>query len=318
VHRTFKKLLPGAHGDTELVVAINLDIRGYTRFSESVDSVLALLYMRKVFEKLTADYFKKASFFKSTGDGLLLVVPWEDHNLELVVAEVVADSFRLMREFPNLCANDPAINFPVPDRLGIGLSRGSASLLRTRRTILDYSGRPLNLASRLMEVARPAGIVADDAFGIDLLPADLRARFTPDEVYIHGVAEREPFAILYSNEYTTIGAELRRPIQEVAWEKILKIHTLRQIRDMGATFRWSLPSKPLDPDEIHVSLRVGGRAGGKRVKGVEHPITVPHQYDLEAGNPTVIASHDAAVQAALDYGTPINSKATLRIDYPKG
>lgn len=165
MHRTFKKLLPDAHGDTELVVAINLDIRGYTRFSESVDSVLALLYMRKVFEKLTADYFKTATFFKSTGDGLLLVVPWDDHNLEGVIAEVVTDSFRLMTDFPTLCANDPAINFPVPDSLGIGLSRGSASLLRTRRTVLDYSGRPLNLASRLMEVARPAGIVADHAFG---------------------------------------------------------------------------------------------------------------------------------------------------------
>lgn len=87
---------------------------------------------------------------------------------------------------------------------------------------------------------------------------------------------------------------------------------------MGATFRWPLPSKPLDPDEIHVTLRVGGRTGGKRIKGVEHPIIVPHRYDLEAGKPTVIASHDAAVKAALDYGTPISSKAVLRIDYPKG
>ena len=49
------------------------------------------------------------------------------------------------------------ITFELPPDIGIGVARGSATRISTQDGILDYSGRPLNLAARLVNFARPRG-----------------------------------------------------------------------------------------------------------------------------------------------------------------
>ena len=51
----------------------------------------------------------------------------------------------------------------------IGISRGTVCRLVSKGKTLDYSGRVVNLASRLMDDARPSGVVFDASVGIDLL-----------------------------------------------------------------------------------------------------------------------------------------------------
>jgi len=68
-------------------------------------------------------------------------------------------------------------NFPTPDKIGIGITRGSVCCIMSGSKILDYSGRNLNLASRLMEMARPSGIVFDESFGLDLLSDEKKVFF---------------------------------------------------------------------------------------------------------------------------------------------
>jgi class 3 adenylate cyclase len=298
---------------------VNVDIRDFTTFSETQDSVLALLYMRKVYERITSDYFGSKSFFKATGDGLLVVLPWADRDLQEVIAGVVDDCLRLVVEFPHICDNDPAINFDVPSAIGIGLARGSASMLHSRRRILDYSGRPLNLASRLMEVARPSGIVADGAFGLELLPDAVQDQFAPDEIYLRGIAESEPLTINFTEGYTEIASVHHQPIQEVEWETEVKDMTLREFDDRGPVFRWSLKSRPVDPDKIKAHLHTPMFKNGRRIEGslvTRWPISV--NYELDAGNPVLVATHPPIVTSVRSARVPWATPVSVVFKYPKG
>lgn len=49
MHRTLRKLLPDAVGESQWVVAANVDIRGFTTYSLSRDSAETALYLKKVY-----------------------------------------------------------------------------------------------------------------------------------------------------------------------------------------------------------------------------------------------------------------------------
>jgi len=89
--------------------------------------------------------------------------------LETVAQSTIDTCYLIINEFECFCEHDPMINFDVPDKIGIGLSRGTACRLISDDKILDYSGDTLNLATKLMDFARPEGIVFDAKFGFDLL-----------------------------------------------------------------------------------------------------------------------------------------------------
>lgn len=173
--RQLRALLPSAMGESQFVIAVNLDIRGFSSFSQRVESVEAAVFLRRVYIKMLEEYYPNATFFKLTGDGLLMVFSYADDNsLKAVVASVFESSFRLVDDFGTLTASDPMVNFEVPDRVGLGIARGAASRIYAGKKTLDYSGRVLNLASRLMNLARPTGIVVDGAFDATLLPPEPR------------------------------------------------------------------------------------------------------------------------------------------------
>lgn len=206
MHREFQELLRDATGESQLIIAVNVDVRSYSAFSLRVESVEAALFVKKMYEQVLDEYFDFAPFVKSTGDGLLIVIPFEERTLAEQTNAVVDASLRLVDDFPTLLAGDPLVNFQVPDRLGIGLARGAACRLCTPERTLDYSGKVLNLATRLMDLARPAGVVFDRSFGIELLPAESAARFSPEEAYVRGVAEEKPIPIYFTHELTQIPA----------------------------------------------------------------------------------------------------------------
>ncbi|MCJ7692880.1 MAG: hypothetical protein MUO22_05640 [Sedimentisphaerales bacterium] len=75
MHRNLRKLLENAEGVSEFIIAINVDIRGFSEFSLQVESPDAAMYVKRVYIRLVDDYLTGASFFKPTGDGLLLPGP---------------------------------------------------------------------------------------------------------------------------------------------------------------------------------------------------------------------------------------------------
>ena len=81
MHREFRELLEKATGFSEFVVAINVDIRGFSPFSKTVESPEVAMFIKRVYMKLIDEYFSNASFFKPTGDGLLVILPYTEENL---------------------------------------------------------------------------------------------------------------------------------------------------------------------------------------------------------------------------------------------
>lgn len=257
MHKEFLKLLEKATGRSEHVIAVNLDIRGFTSFCQSVAPLDIATYIKKVYLKIINGYFKNARYYKPTGDGLILIIPFTEETLKEVTNSIINSCLELVQRFSSLCNGEPMINYSTPREIGIGLTRGSACCLTSEDKILDYSGRILNLASRLMDLARPSGIVFDDSFGINLLEDETKKLFSEDTVHIRGVAEENPMKIYYTKKYTLIPESYHRPLKEpklVTDTHEYSFETLKNIEEQGNRLRIELSKKPLDENKIAVTF----------------------------------------------------------------
>ena len=152
MHREFRKLLTEATGSSEFVIAINADIREFTSFSKTVESTEVAMFIKRVYMKLIDEYFNNASFYKPTGDGLLVIIPYTEANLADIVKGTIDSCLALLVNFSSICIGDPMINFDVPKRIGIGISRGSRPLsIKKVSTIISLSER--NPVSKLTIVS---------------------------------------------------------------------------------------------------------------------------------------------------------------------
>ena len=73
MHRDLKKLLHAAHGESEFVVALFLDVHGFSSFTRMAESSEAAVFLRSVYITILDTYFPNADFFKLTGDGMLII-----------------------------------------------------------------------------------------------------------------------------------------------------------------------------------------------------------------------------------------------------
>ena len=253
MYKEFLKLLEKATGRSEHVIAINLDIRGFTPFCQSVQPLDVATYVRKVYLRIINDYFKTASYYKPTGDGLIIIIPYTDETLKEVANSAVNSCLALLENFGSLLIDDHMINFPTPQDIGIGLTRGSACCITSDNKTLDYSGRILNLASRLMDLARPSGIVFDDSFRIELLSKKTKELFSEETVYVRGVAEETPIKIYYTKKHTLISDLSKQPLREPKWNTETWKLSLGELKKVPPKeLRLPLDHKPLNLDKIVV------------------------------------------------------------------
>jgi class 3 adenylate cyclase len=188
-------VLADAVGTSEYAIVAIGDIRGFSDFSDDLESPEVATYIREVFIHMIDEYFPFATFFKSTGDGLLITTHFNRNNVVDMMQKTVSGALRCVRDFPTMCDNNPMITFPTPDKIGFGISRGTTCCFVSNERIIDYSGHMLNLTSRLMDLARPGGVVLDGVFGRDLLDEATRNQFEPAEAFVRGLAEETPHKI---------------------------------------------------------------------------------------------------------------------------
>lgn len=248
-----KELLKDAEGKPQLVVAVNADIRGFSPFSNR-DSYDVALFIKKVYIKLIDQYFAEASFVKPTGDGLLAVFHYTDSDYKEVIGRTIKDCLSVVKDFPSFFIGDNVVRFEVPKKIGIGLSSGTACrLVFGDDKTLDYSGKTLNLASRLMEFARPSGVVFDSSVGIELLPHELMESFAKDKVCIRGIEDKIPIDIYHTKD-TIIHPSDREP-KTIRWRSVRKRMTVRKLRHVArvaSSLRIDLPTVPADLNSITV------------------------------------------------------------------
>ncbi len=254
MHRDLQEHLKTARGQSKDVVAVFLDIHGFT--SWGAESTNAATFLKAAYNAILTRHFTDADYFKLTGDGMMVIYSFDDESLQRVIRMTVAKSIALVDAFPRLTKKDLMINYPVPQLLGVGLARGAATVLKSGDKTLDYTGAPLNLAARLMDLARPSGVVFDDSFGIELLTPANRKKFAKDAVYIRGIAEETPRSVYILRGKTRLSEFSKLPI--IAPVRVVdstEKTTLANLEERGSSHWKELLQIPARTDDgrIHLS-----------------------------------------------------------------
>jgi len=252
MHNEFKKLLKCSEGSSEQVITVFVDIRGFSKFSQVTESPDTAMYVKRAFLNILDGYFPYAKFFKSIGDGLLIIVPFNERILHSICNKVVRSSVECHERFNTICDDDPIINFSTPDKIGIGISRGTACKLSSRGKTLDYSGRLLNLTSRLMNLARPSGIVIDGDFKIELLEPALAQQFEQKAAYLRGIAEDVPREIHIYKGVVSLPGETQIPIRGASWGEHKWEYTLERLMGIPSTLNLDIDGSSRDPKDDYV------------------------------------------------------------------
>lgn len=241
--RTLKKKLVDAEGRSEFIIAVFCDIRGFSAFSAQNEATDTAMFIRRFYIELLDNYFKNAVFAKPAGDGLLVIYRYSEKTLKAVSHEVLDACFRALEQYRSMFDRDPMINYSIPGAIGIGVARGSASCLYAGKTIIDYSGAIVNLASRLNDYARPKGIVIDGKFLLDVVSEEFRALLAESNVYIRGIAEKEAVPIFHTKEVVLPQYALR-PIQDEVRKTMTKELKVSDIALIRNNYHMTIPSPP--------------------------------------------------------------------------
>lgn len=239
----FKK----AEGRSEFVIAVVCDIRGFSKFSLNHEAPDIAMFIKRFYVKLLEGYFSDAIYAKPMGDGLLMLFTYSENTLAQVSEKVLKGCTDALDNYPAMLQGDPMLNYELPNKIGFGVTRGTASCLFASREIVDYSGQILNLASRLNDFARPSGMVVDGNFQLEVIPEQLRKLFSEDAICIRGVAEIDPRKIYISNT-VSIPESARQPISSYEWEKVTKKLKYSEVKKLGNRYTINLPSEPATAD----------------------------------------------------------------------
>jgi class 3 adenylate cyclase len=286
VHNEFRELLHSAEGQSRRVVVVFLDVRGFSSFAGIAESTDTAEFLKSVYIKILDQYFPDAEFFKPTGDGLLILLGYDRDNLTEVVRNAIDKSVQLVKAFPAFCDDDDMVNFDVPGLIGVGLARGSATSLTAGTKVLDYSGRPLNLASRLMDLARPSGIVFDDSFGYGLLDEEAQELFDQDTAYVKSIAESLPMRVYCLKGYTEIPEHNKKPMD--GFKRITESPeelTFAELEERAPFYRHSLTHEPARKDNIELHLEYPAvKLNGRKHPSLMYVATLSAEYGAAAGS----------------------------------
>lgn len=314
--KKFRDALAEAQGRSEFVIVVVADIRGFSAFSKQYESPDIAMYIKRFYVRLIDDYFPGANFYKPTGDGLLLTFPYSEKNLKAVASNVLLAAHKCLVEFPNICSGDPMINFPTPKNIGFGISRGTACCLFSRKEILDYSGHLLNLTSRLMDLARPGGIVIDGNFLLDVIPEQQRNGFEEQSVFLRSIAEAKPHPIFYLKDYVEIPSSALSPLHNENWETVQKNFTVSQLKKLAGSFSVMLDSRPKKGSKPKIMLTHPLMNNKKVMDGYVTQIAFnDFSYIDEAGEPLVILNIDKALDKIEQAGVPKSKNVYFKIQY---
>lgn len=317
MHRKLKNLLHGATGQSGLVVVVFLDIRGFSEWM--TDSTRSALYLKSAYTRILDDFFPTASFFKPTGDGLLVVLAHDESeaNLRAVVQDAVEKSVDLVAAFPSLTAGDPLINFSVPQQLGIGIARGTATRLVSRGQTLDYSGHPLNLAARLMDLARPSGVVFDSTLEIELLQPATVTKFNEEQVFVKGLSERTSMTVHVLTDMVEVPQFNRYPIGRYKQRLVpLGGMPFKRLKEREL-FHHTLHEEPADREQVQVHIRYPDkRPSGRKHPGLKRTATYPATFRNFAGKMVAELDYRPVVAQFVEWGVKDGWEVEVMVEYP--
>jgi hypothetical protein len=311
MYKTFQHALPKAQGRSEFIIVVNIDIRGFSSFSTVNESPNIAMFIKRFYLQMLNQYFANANFVKPTGDGLLMTFNYDENSLLDVSKTVLTSCYKCLEEFPSFCQNDPMINFSVPEHIGLGVARGTACCLYAEDEILDYSGHLLNLCSRLMELARPSGIVIDGNYMKSVVPTSLQEHFIEQKVYIRGIAESTPITVMSLKDYVEIPKFYMKPIVSEKWSSQshdISMRELLKISDPKCAFK--VKKRPRSNEAIKVTLTVVKQGEKGRTE-----FDLPFEYPDRLPEPQIVIDTELVKEIVAQNKVRPNSTLTFKIDY---
>lgn len=262
-HAHFRRALKKAQGRSEQVIVVFVDVRGFSAFSGNHDSADIALYVRRLFLSLIEEHFPGADYHKSTGDGMLIIYPYKEKTLDKIAKQVIQSALGLYVGFAGIASADNMITFDVPQACGIGINRGTVCCIESAGETIDYSGHVLNLAARLMDLARPEGIVMHASLG-NMIPEEFKDTFQISSVYVRGIAENQPVPIYSLKGVTLIPTSATLP-PPLPWGETSKKWTVAELKKLPSRFAFSVPNTVTKNDDVVVRFYTRGTLEGLRV-----------------------------------------------------
>jgi hypothetical protein len=73
------------------------------------------------------DYFPFGTFYKSTGDRLMVTVHFNRDTVVDMITRALDGAVRAVEVFRTVARNNPMITFKTPTHMGIGIARGTTA-----------------------------------------------------------------------------------------------------------------------------------------------------------------------------------------------
>lgn len=316
------ELLKDADGRSERVIVLSIDVREFTKFCEKRgESVDIALYIKNIYLKILTEYFDNVTFSKPMGDGLFIIILYTEANLIQLMNNIIEKSISLVENFPKLCEEVVMINFPVPEKVGIGVTHGSACCIHNGDDIIDYSGKTLNLAARLMDIARPHGVVSDYYSLIKLLKPESLELFDEDEVFLRGVAEEKKIKVLYLKNSVIISEDSKKPFKDLIWDEVESIYDVKRIKKIDRSFDIKFRKKPVVLDKINLEVSYPKYIDGNRLEGLIASWYYDYDHKLikyvERGNNYYMSLNLSSIKLDMEKNeVPDEENVTFILKYP--
>ena len=314
MYKTLQEQMSTCQTISEWVIVVFIDVRGFTVFCGSHGTKETALFIKKAYLQMLGEkYYSKICFSKPTGDGMIFVIPYGDGEFKTKMDEVIDKAIMLVEDFQSFRGEDDMVYFDTPENIGIGISRGEACCLRNADGIIDYSGQVLNTAARLMDIARPKGIVIKNTFKLDKKHTSQFSN--DDEIYLRGVAETEPIPVYFTEEWTTFESVNKIPFGIGKWIKNSRNFTYKELGDGLGTADLSLNNIPLSESAIEVYFRYPPPNGiGANWYNI---ISKPDYYiQRQAGKYTVRFKVDYIREMIKKGEITEDSKCIFEVSYP--
>lgn len=199
------------------VIVIFLDIRGFTKWSESTKSVR---YMDSFIGKFYSYIQEKFSGFyqKKLGDGVMIVQELSEEpslkiaklNLKEILVKIKSTD-EWFTSFCNQFSQDYALKMDLS--LGWGVVRGDVNKIENESDS-DYLGADVNRTSRLCGVARPYGVVIDKC-SFSELPEEFASDFYEQTYRLKGISDAVEVYVSESIKEQLTPREEKRETPEV-------------------------------------------------------------------------------------------------------
>ncbi|MCX6089995.1 MAG: NUDIX domain-containing protein [Candidatus Atribacteria bacterium] len=208
--------------DTE-VTAIFVDIRGFTKWAENIETFPHIEVFIKEFYSILKNYFadinNNPAYFKPLGDGALIVhemqsppsISEADKVLTLILYKINSCNKIFDELCTKFCQN---VGVETTLNLGWGIVRGSVKKTKNDNGKEDYIGSNINKCARMCDVARPWGIVIDK-YDFPNLPPEGDVEFYTQKRKIKGVNDYIDVWVTEQIANQFIGREYVRQFPEV-------------------------------------------------------------------------------------------------------